>query len=397
MWVIKFIKLIYKLLSEADTIFSIGKWGMWKRIGGYMTTAFTLLPSVLAYFEKLSISLFFAVSLATLVSSIVLFFFIIPHCFFWIGKKFNLFETDTNGRNKNLKNNFISKKGIKFDFTSYLGASKKEDNPIIVSCVQVSIENITNKHIAIDKAYIVSNINGKKIPIRIKTTNKGYVDFNKLNHGIPPNQKFYTQALFYKSGDQPEGIIYDRFLREFSDFSYIINIKGKDIIIKTVKPDEVKQLLKIHFPDPKPTPTLTAKEDEDISQKSTNDINNKIFSNILDTIAKYNQITADYVYNPHYPKTKTQENQDNLKKDFDILLALKEVMLDNKLECYLKDIRQRIFIIFNHAMSLEFDENELRKKRIHGAISNREYNQEMPELHNDFLKYKEIIINYLKQ
>ncbi len=63
---------------------------------------------------------------------------------------------------------------------------------------------------------------------------------------------------------------------------------------------------------------------EDISQKSTNDINNKIFSNILDTIAKYNQITADYVYNPHYPKSKTQENQDNLKKDFDILLASKK-------------------------------------------------------------------------
>jgi hypothetical protein len=78
-------------------------------------------------------------------------------------------------------------------------------------------------------------------------------------------------------------------------------------------------------------------------------------------------------------------------------LALKEVMLDNKLERYLKDIRQRIAIIFNHAMSLEFDENELRKKRMHGAISNREYNQEMPELHNDFLKHKEIIINYLKQ
>lgn len=51
--------------------------------------------------------------------------------------------------------------------------------------------------------------------------------------------------------------------------------------------------------------------------------------------------TADYVYNPHYPKVKTQENQNNLKKDFDILLALKEVMLDNKLEGCLKDMRQR--------------------------------------------------------
>jgi hypothetical protein len=125
--------------------------------------------------------------------------------------------------------------------------------------------------------------------------------------------------------------------------------------------------------------------------------NNKISEKILDVIAKYNQITADYVYNPHYPKTKTQENQNNLEIDFNKLLALKEVMLDNKLERYLKDIRQRIAIIFNHAMSLEFDENELRKKRMHGAISNREYNQEMPELHNDFLKHKEIIINYLKQ
>ena len=113
-------------------------------------------------------------------------------------------------------------------------------------------------------------------------------------------------------------------------------------------------------------------------------------------IAKYNQITADYVYNPHYPKAKTQENQNNLKKDFDILLALKEVMLDNKLEGYLKDVRQRIVIIFHDAMSLEFDENELRKKRRYGAISNREYNQEMPKLHDDFLKHKEIIINYLK-
>ena len=106
--------------------------------------------------------------------------------------------------------------------------------------------------------------------------------------------------------------------------------------------------------------------------------------------------TADYVYSPHYPKAKTQENQNNLKKDFDILLALKEVMLDNKLEGCLKDIRQRIVIIFYDAMSVEFDENDLRKKRGCGAISNHEYNQEMPKLHNDFLQHKEIIMNHLK-
>ncbi len=118
--------------------------------------------------------------------------------------------------------------------------------------------------------------------------------------------------------------------------------------------------------------------------------------NILDIIAKYDQITFDYVYKPHYPKAKTQENQNNLKKDFDILLALKEVMLDNKLKGYLMDIRQRIAIIFHDAMSLEFDENNLKKKRKYGAISNHEYSQEMPKLHDDFLKHKEIIINYLK-
>lgn len=160
-----------------------------------------------------------------------------------------------------LKNHFITKKGIKFDFTSYLGAGKKQDDLIIVSCVQVRLKNITNKHIVIDKAYIISNSNGKKIPIKIKTHNKGYVDFEHLTQGIPPtpNQWFYTQALFYKIGDQTEGLVYDKFLREFSDFSYIINIEGKDIIVKTVKPNEAKILLKTHFPDPEPTPTLTSK------------------------------------------------------------------------------------------------------------------------------------------
>ena len=72
-------------------------------------------------------------------------------------------------------------------------------------------------------------------------------------------------------------------------------------------------------------------------------------------------------------------------------------MLDNKLEGCLKNIRKRIVIIFYDAMSVEFDENELKKKRRYGAISNHEYNQEMPKLHNDFLEHKKIIINYLKQ
>lgn len=116
---------------------------------------------------------------------------------------------------------------------------------------------------------------------------------------------------------------------------------------------------------------------------------------ILTIVAKYNQITADYVYNSNYPKVRTQENQNELNNDFSNLLAIKEIMLDNKLESYLKDIRQRIAIIFSFAMSVEHDENELKKKRMYGAISNHEYNQEMPELHNDFLEYKKIIINYL--
>lgn len=169
-------------------------------------------------------------------------------------------EDILGNENKKLKNQFVNKKGIKFDFTSYLGAKKKEDDLIIVGCIQVRIQNTTNKNIVINKAYIVSNLNGKKIPIKIKTLNKGYVDFENLSQGIPPNQWFYTQALFYTIGDRPEGIVYDKFLREFSDFSYVINVGGEDVVIKTIKPHEVKILLRNHFPDPQPIASLMAKD-----------------------------------------------------------------------------------------------------------------------------------------
>lgn len=136
---------------------------------------------------------------------------------------------------------------------------------------------------------------------------------------------------------------------------------------------------------------------ENLPIKSANLTSKETSNSILDVIAKYNHVMGNYVYNSSYPKDKTQQYQNDLEAEFGSLLALREVMLDKNLEQLLRDIRQRIAIILYNAMSVEHSEEELGKKRSKGAISNREYMQEMPDLHKDFLKYKDEIINYLKR
>lgn len=136
---------------------------------------------------------------------------------------------------------------------------------------------------------------------------------------------------------------------------------------------------------------------ENLPIKSTNLVSKETSNSILDVIAKYNQVTGNYVYNSRYPKDKTQQYQNDLEAEFSSLLAMREVMLDKDLEQLLRDIRQIIAIILYNAMSVEHSEIELRKKRSKGAISNHEYMQEMPDLHKDFLKYKDKIIGYLRR
>ncbi len=81
---IRIIGLIWDALSKLDTAFSISKWGLWKTLGGLMTTVLTLFSGYLAKIEEQSIALVFLSCFAALVLSILLFFFIVPRCFSWV-------------------------------------------------------------------------------------------------------------------------------------------------------------------------------------------------------------------------------------------------------------------------------------------------------------------------
>jgi hypothetical protein len=66
-----------------------------------------------------------------------------------------------------------------------------------------------------------SNINNTKIPILLDSMPP------EETHGIPPKASFSIRALFRDKNSEQEGIIENKFLNEFSDFTLVVNFDDK--------------------------------------------------------------------------------------------------------------------------------------------------------------------------
>lgn len=89
---LKILRIFWNAISDFDSLLSIGKWGIWKVVGAFMTGAITIFLTYLAYIEDRPRSIIVGGGFILFVAAITLFFLIIPIFFCWIGKKLKLFE-----------------------------------------------------------------------------------------------------------------------------------------------------------------------------------------------------------------------------------------------------------------------------------------------------------------
>lgn len=136
--------------------------------------------------------------------------------------------------------------GIHFDYSGFIGGSKRENEEILISCIQLtasgSLSDITG-------AYIRSNITGNMLPLLCSTKRHGYlpIEVAKINE---PDDVVRLQTCFYKPGDTVEGKYFPAFMKEFSDFSVILVANKKEIEMKRfTKKNITKHLNKVFGTD----------------------------------------------------------------------------------------------------------------------------------------------------
>ncbi len=110
---------------------------------------------------------------------------------------------------------------LSWDFRSPLGMSKRGDEPIYISCLQVFCENKSKKDVKSISGHILSNVTGEKLPLTMEGMAPEEAD------GIPAKCKFFIQALFRDEDSEREGIIEERFINKWGDFTFIFIADGK--------------------------------------------------------------------------------------------------------------------------------------------------------------------------
>lgn len=150
---LKIARFIWDALSDFDALLSIGKWGVWKVVGAFMTGALTILLSYIAYVEDLPISVIAGGGFVIFVTAIAFFFLIIPKFFLWTKQKLNGFEDKCLSRNRIIAAlEIICPKDVSIKW-----------NPIFGSVLTIR-ENNSQKPESFDWKFTLKNI--KKEPVR---------------------------------------------------------------------------------------------------------------------------------------------------------------------------------------------------------------------------------------
>lgn len=104
--------------------------------------------------------------------------------------------------------------GVSWTFGDFLGMNRSGTGPIYVSCLQVSGVNKGKVVQRID-GHVTSNITGQKIPLTMEGMRPDETN------GIPAGCRFFVQALFRDGATDHEGLVEERFMAEWRDFTFV--------------------------------------------------------------------------------------------------------------------------------------------------------------------------------
>ena len=112
--------------------------------------------------------------------------------------------------------------GLSWDWRSFLGMSAQGPGPIYVACLQAYCVNTSSSDVRSIRGHIQSNVTGERLPL----TMEGMTP--EETNGIPAKCKFLIQALFRDPRSEREGIIEDKFLEIWRDFSFVFTADKKE-------------------------------------------------------------------------------------------------------------------------------------------------------------------------
>jgi hypothetical protein len=128
--------------------------------------------------------------------------------------------------------------GLIFDYSGIIGGSRKADEELLISCIQLTASGSLGK---ITDEYIRSNITNTVVPLLCSTKKHGYLKIEEAKN-TDIDDVIRLQACFYKPGiDRIEGKYFTEFQQEFGDFSVVLIMNKKEIEMKRYTS---KQLIK---------------------------------------------------------------------------------------------------------------------------------------------------------
>ena len=137
---------------------------------------------------------------------------------------------------------------IRWDFSGYfLGMTAVEGKNIHVSAFQARGYNRTKRHFRHVSGYLESHINGERVPLLLESMPP------EQTSGIPPACNFWIRAIFRDASAPREGIEAERFLKQFSDFTFVVELDGKKHY-KRFLPKVVRKQISSFWQESNPAP-----------------------------------------------------------------------------------------------------------------------------------------------
>ena len=99
--------------------------------------------------------------------------------------------------------------------------SAEGNGPVYVTCLQGFGVNKSKSDILRITGYVRSNVTGKQLSLTMEGMRP------EETNGVPANCRFFIQALFRNPTSPREGIVEEKFLEEWHDFTLFFTADGK--------------------------------------------------------------------------------------------------------------------------------------------------------------------------
>jgi hypothetical protein len=111
--------------------------------------------------------------------------------------------------------------GLSWDFCGFLGMYADGSGPVYISCLQAFAVNKSQKDIRSISGYVQSNVTGQRLPLIMEGMTP------EETNGVPAQCRFFIQALFRDATSTQEGIVEEKFLQIWSDFTFVFTADGR--------------------------------------------------------------------------------------------------------------------------------------------------------------------------